>query len=149
MNSTTSPSSIASVANIASLASIGFGPLLRAERERAGYSQSALAEAAGTDHSMVSRLESGERMPGRGTALALAGALGLDPVARDRLLLSAGFAPIDPVGVVLAELPEVAELVTILRDPDTNPANRLSLRAVVRHAVSTYQAIRDLREAVA
>ena len=40
-----------------------FGSLLKTLRERHGVSQSKLAERADFDHSYVSRLESGARMP--------------------------------------------------------------------------------------
>ena len=44
---------------------VTFAPLLREYRDRRRLSQSRLAEAAGFDHSYVSRLESGTRMPTR------------------------------------------------------------------------------------
>lgn len=80
----------------------GFAPFLREMRENCikgpggrtfGLSQSALAEAAGFDHSYVSRLESGGRFPTRDAVLKLAVAMKLDEHDRDGLLAAAGFMP--------------------------------------------------------
>ena len=54
-----------------------FGALLKGFRERRGVSQSKLAERANFDHSYVSRLESGSRMPTRDAVDRLGMALGL------------------------------------------------------------------------
>ena len=70
-----------------------FADLLAHYRTRVRLSQSRLAEAAGYDHSYVSRLETGARNPTRDNITAFARALALDPPERDRLLASAGFLP--------------------------------------------------------
>ena len=54
-----------------------FGGLLKAMREARRISQSKLAERADFDHSYVSRLESGARMPTRDAVERLASALTL------------------------------------------------------------------------
>lgn len=56
-----------------------FAKRLRAERERAGLSQEALAHAADLHPNAIGLIERGEREPMLGTVLALAGALGLAP----------------------------------------------------------------------
>ena len=48
-----------------------FGRRLQEAREREGISQSRLAEELDLDHSYISRLESGARMPSLGLLLAL------------------------------------------------------------------------------
>ena len=70
-----------------------FGAILRAAREHRRWSQAALARAAGTVPSYVSRLESGERYPSQAFVDDLADALHATPAERDALRMSAGFAP--------------------------------------------------------
>lgn len=72
---------------------MSFGAELRRYREQAGKSQAKTAQAAGFDHSYVSRLESGERVPSREAIDKLSAALGLSEVDKDRLLASGGFLP--------------------------------------------------------
>lgn len=54
-----------------------FARRLKEERERKGWSQRALAAAAGINHQMVSFIELGHCDPGWQTAVALADALGV------------------------------------------------------------------------
>jgi transcriptional regulator with XRE-family HTH domain len=68
-----------------------FGGVLRDFRERLGVSQAKLAKLAEFDHSFISRLESGARMPTREAVDRLAAALRLEPEERDRLRNAAGF----------------------------------------------------------
>src|SRR5215211_5731792 len=63
-----------------------FGGLLKAMREARRISQSKLAERADFDHSYVSRLESGARMPTRDAVERLASALTLAQSEEDGLL---------------------------------------------------------------
>jgi transcriptional regulator with XRE-family HTH domain len=49
-----------------------FGDLLRFWRERQGYSQSELGRKLGSNHSYISRMESGTRIPSRDMVLQLA-----------------------------------------------------------------------------
>ena len=86
-----------------------FGATLRRYRNGTnGYprlSQMALAERADYDHSYLSRLEAGHRLPTRTAVNRLADALRLDPDEREELLLSAGFAEHDtPLDARLVEL---------------------------------------------
>ena len=70
-----------------------FGAELKRYRERYPISQSKLALKCDFDHSYISRLESGERMPSREAILKLSAALELSEVDSDRLLASGGFMP--------------------------------------------------------
>jgi transcriptional regulator with XRE-family HTH domain len=84
-----------------------FGRLLTAFREARGWTKAQLAERAGLDPSSVSRFEAGTRDPEPRTAVALAEALGLAPVERERLYAGAGVrSPVwdDPLLAALAEL---------------------------------------------
>jgi transcriptional regulator with XRE-family HTH domain len=92
-----------------------FAPVLREFRDRARLSQSRLAEAASFDHSYVSRLESGTRMPTREAVLKLAAAMGLDEHDRDALLASAGFMP-GRIESLLAGEPVLSEALGLLQN---------------------------------
>src|SRR5437660_257462 len=75
---------------------MGFGELLREYREQAGFSQNALAHAAGLDPTHLSRMERSQQGPPRmETAVKLARALGLSLADEraQRLLESAGLRP--------------------------------------------------------
>ena len=93
----------------------GFAPLLREYRDRRRLSQSRLAEAAGFDHSYVSRLESGTRMPTRDAVVKLADAMGLGDGERDALLASAGFMP-GKIESLFANEPVLSEVLGLLQD---------------------------------
>jgi transcriptional regulator with XRE-family HTH domain len=70
-----------------------FQELLAAHRKSLGISQSELARRAEVSPSYINRLERGDREPpSREVVLAIAEGLQLDPVERDRLLLSSGYA---------------------------------------------------------
>src|SRR3954471_21228424 len=86
-----------------------FGGLLKAMREARRISQSKLAERADFDHSYVSRLESGARMPTRDAVERLASALTLAQSEEDGLLAAAGFLP-RAVSVVLSHAPGLWEV---------------------------------------
>lgn len=71
-----------------------FAELLKSYRERAGFSQRALARSAKINPAIISRLESGDRDPsGPEQVLAITAALGLDAHHSDLLLASAGHWP--------------------------------------------------------
>ena len=70
-----------------------FRALVRRYRERRRWSQERLAAEAEMDHSLVSRLESGQRQPTREALAKLCAGLGLDRGDADRLWLAAGFVP--------------------------------------------------------
>lgn len=108
-----------------------FAPLLREYRDRRRLSQSRLAEAAGFDHSYVSRLESGSRMPTRDAVAKLAEAMGLDEGERDALLASAGFMP-GRIENLFASEPVLSEVLGLLQDRAV-PAD---VRDDVRHMIA-------------
>ncbi|MFL5760008.1 MAG: ATP-binding protein [Thermomicrobiales bacterium] len=75
---------------MADVGSKSFGSLLKQSRLAAGLTQEALAERAGVSAKAVSELERDpSRLPRLETVNLLAGALGLDPEARARLLAGA------------------------------------------------------------
>ncbi|MCO5175563.1 MAG: helix-turn-helix domain-containing protein [Thermomicrobiales bacterium] len=94
--------------------SSGFAGLLRDMRDRRRLSQSRLAEAAGFDHSYVSRLESGNRMPTRDAVLKLGDAMALEESERDALLASAGFMP-GRIESLFANEPVLSEVLACCR----------------------------------
>ena len=73
-----------------------FPQLLRFWRTRRGYSQLALALAAGVSQRHVSFLESARAAPSRNMILQLADELNVPLRHRNQLLLAAGFAPAYP-----------------------------------------------------
>ena len=106
-----------------------FRQLLIAYREELGWTKTQLAERAGLDPSSVSRLEGGSRTPEVGTIDALAAAMKLTPVERERLLASAGFrseAWNDPL---------VAALVELILDPALPRGVADDVRTLIRVAV--------------
>jgi transcriptional regulator with XRE-family HTH domain len=92
-----------------------FAPLLREYRDRSRLSQSRLAEAAGFDHSYVSRLESGTRMPTREAVIKLGEAMRLEESDRDALLAAAGFMP-GRIESLLAGEPVLSEALRLLQN---------------------------------
>lgn len=113
------------------VALVTFAPMLREFRDRRRLSQSRLAEAAGFDHSYVSRLESGTRMPTRDAVVKLAEAMGLGDGERDTLLASAGFMP-GRIESLFASEPVLSEVLGLLQDRAV-PAE---VRDDVRHMIS-------------
>jgi transcriptional regulator with XRE-family HTH domain len=107
-----------------------FAELLGELRSRRGLSQSRLAHEAGFDHSYISRLEAGKREPSRETVQMLAQVLQLDPAALDRLLVAAGFRPLDDSNL-FADEPAIAEAARLLRDPRLPEATRANIREVM------------------
>lgn len=89
-----------------------FGAVLHQLRQPRRVSQNRLSERAGFDHSYVSRLESGARLPTRDTVAALADALGVDADERDRLFVSGGFAV--PALAALLDEPAVRAVAGLL-----------------------------------
>ncbi|HEV2127364.1 MAG TPA: helix-turn-helix transcriptional regulator [Thermomicrobiales bacterium] len=108
-----------------------FGRVLKEFREQRRVSQSKLAKRAGFDHSYVSRLESGARTPTREAVEQLAGALELDGVQQDELLVSAGFLPRE-VSSLLAGEPEITEVLNLLQNAEVPEEYRSSMRQVLR-----------------
>lgn len=114
---------------------VRFADLLRGFREQAGLSQSRLARIAGLDHTYLSRLENGQRIPTRRVVLKLAEALGVDPVKRDQLLVAAGLAPVSALTLAVGDelLEQAARL---LMDASVPAEVRMDLRVAIRIAVS-------------
>ena len=92
-----------------------FGVRLKAYREARRVSQSKLAERAEFDHSYVSRLESGARMPTRDAVEKLADALELARPEQDALLAAAGFLPRDVISL-LSDEPVIGEVLDVLQN---------------------------------
>jgi transcriptional regulator with XRE-family HTH domain len=113
------------------LATHGFAPMLREYRDRRRMSQSRLAKAAGFDHSYVSRLESGTRMPTRDAVVKLADAMSLNDNERDGLLAAAGFMP-GRIESLFASEPVLSEVLGLLQDRAV-PAE---VRDDVRHMIA-------------
>ena len=108
-----------------------FGSLLKQLREQVGVSQSKLAERADFDHSYVSRLESGARMPTRDAVDRLGEAMGIDQGARDALLAAAGFLPKD-VSSLLSSEPVIGEVLDLLQDEAVPTEYRDNMRQVLK-----------------
>ena len=115
-------------------ASGAFAVLLRTGRETRGWSQAQLANAIGSDHSTLSRLESGQRNPSRAMVLRLADALHATDAERSALLGAAGFASDAPIAD-----PLVAELDAMLRDETVCAECRQDIRDSVTVALMIVQ----------
>ncbi|HEU5434030.1 MAG TPA: helix-turn-helix transcriptional regulator [Thermomicrobiales bacterium] len=112
-------------------ANVEFGVLLKTQREARRVSQSKLAERAEFDHSYVSRLESGSRMPTREAVERLARALTLSHVEEDALLAAAGFLPRD-VSNLLSDEPVIGEVLDLLQNDAVPAEYRDNMRQVLR-----------------
>lgn len=108
-----------------------FGTLLKSLREKRGVSQSKLAERAEFDHSYVSRLESGARMPTREAVDRLGEALALDQPQLDALLAAAGFLPRDVTSLLSSE-PVIGEVLDLLQDETFPTEYRDNIRQVLQ-----------------
>lgn len=118
-----------------------FRALLREHRLARGWSQERAAEESGVDHSLWSRLESGQRRATREAIAKLARGkagdsalrgLGLADAEYDELLLAAGYRALDPAAAIRG-VPEAARLYDLLRD---DGALGEEGRALLRRAVS-------------
>ena len=116
-----------------------FRRLLKQHREARRWSQERLAHEAEMDHSLVSRLESGQRSPTREAVTKLARGLELAAEQKDQLLIAAGYFP-ERVENVLIEEPTVRALYTFLRDEETPQPLRDNLRQVLSGLVEIAQA---------
>ena len=108
-----------------------FGTMLKSQREKRAVSQSKLAERAEFDHSYVSRLESGARMPTREAVDRLGEALNLEQAQLDALLAAAGFLPRD-VSSLLAGEPVIGEVLDLLQDEAVPTEYRDNMRQVLQ-----------------
>lgn len=109
-----------------------FRGLLRRFRDARRWSQEHLAAQAEMDHSLVSRLESGQRSPTREAIGKLARGLELPPEQKDRLLIAAGFFPDQPENA-LSDEPSVTRIYRILRDVNTPEPVRDNLRQLLNN----------------
>jgi transcriptional regulator with XRE-family HTH domain len=107
-----------------------FGALLKTLREKRNVSQSKHAERADFDHSYVSRLESGARMPTREAVDRLGEALNLDQQQLDSMLAAAGFLPRDVTSLLSSE-PVIGEVLDLLQDEAVPSEYRDSMRQVL------------------
>lgn len=112
-----------------------FRALLRRHREARRWSQERLAGEAAIDHSLVSRLESGQRAPTRLVIRKLGAGLGLTDGQVDELLIAAGFLPDDPAATIAGDEAAVA-LYRFLNDENIPQAARASVRAAVDRTLS-------------
>lgn len=108
-----------------------FGVLLKRVREARGVSQSKLAERAEFDHSYVSRLESGARMPTRDAVVRLAEALDLAFTEQDGLLAAAGFLPRE-IASLLSDEPVIGEVLDLLQNEAVPKEYRDNMRKVLQ-----------------
>ena len=114
------------------MASESFAATLKQIRLAHHTSQSKLAEAADFDHSYLSRLESGQRMPTRDAVARIVTALALDATTADELYAAAGFMP---DGLTALNLPaELVELANALGDlpPQLMSDALAAVRAITR-----------------
>jgi transcriptional regulator with XRE-family HTH domain len=118
---------------------VEFRRLLKQHREARRWSQERLAHEAEMDHSLVSRLESGQRSPTREAVGKLARGLDLSVEQKDQLLIAAGYFP-EQVENVLIEEPTVRAIYTFLRDEETPQPVRDNLRQVLSGLVEIAQA---------
>jgi transcriptional regulator with XRE-family HTH domain len=116
-----------------------FGALLRRFRERAGWSQNALAKEVGIDASYINRIEAGRRTgPGPAVTLALARALALSPRAVDGFCVAAGHLPPSLQRLGPAD-PTIAAVLGVLTDDQLSPVARADFRAVVETIAARWQ----------
>lgn len=113
------------------------GEILRQHRLTRDLTQREVARRLtgyAADHPEISRYETGLRHPRVETLVRLSEALDLTAPERDRLLMAAGYPALDPLGLLVGEDAEAAELLRIYRDPTTPAAVRELLRLAVRLA---------------
>jgi transcriptional regulator with XRE-family HTH domain len=109
-----------------------FPALLRGFRERNGRSRNALAHEVGVDPSYLTRIEHGDREPPRQHIIeALTRALRLSVPERNRLLVSAGYAPLSVVqlGAWDDALQDISD---VLNDIELSPEERTEFRGMIR-----------------
>ena len=111
-----------------------FGDLLRRMRESRRVSQSKLAERSDFDHSYISRLECGSRMPTRDAVDRIADALRVTQDGRDELLAAAGLLPTNII--MIHESSECGDLHRYLEDSAIPFAQRQAVRRIVRELLS-------------
>jgi transcriptional regulator with XRE-family HTH domain len=109
-----------------------FPDLLGIYRRRRNLSQLQLSKRVGLNHSYISRLESHDRSPSRQVVMDISHELELSPGERDELLISAGFAPVNPVNL-LSE-PELLALYHLVK---TSPQpTQEAIREAIRNMLT-------------
>lgn len=125
------------------------GDVLRALREAAGLTQSALARKAGLNPSFVNRLESGQRGADRSVLDAITTALALNPTDADRLLVAslelgpeqtrrllAGSQLASAIVRLGTDDPTLRRVAEVLAREDLAPEERDALRRAVELSLS-------------
>ncbi len=107
-----------------------FQARLKAHRDARRWSQLRAAVEAEIDHSLISRLESGQRLPNRDNIGRIVTGFGLTPAQHDELLVLAGFLP-DDRAAVLGDEPAVLALYRTLRDEAVPVVTKARLRSLV------------------
>lgn len=111
------------------------GALVKRHRDSRRWSQERLSFEATIDHSLVSRIESGQRNATRETIERIAVGLGLTATQADELRIAAGDLPADPANAMQDE-PTVPRLYRLLRDPSVPEASKVAARAVLAGVVA-------------
>jgi transcriptional regulator with XRE-family HTH domain len=116
--------------------SMRFAHTLRSIREFKGMSQSKVAEAAGFDHSYISRLESGARYPTEPAVRDIAFAVGATDQERGMLITAAGYS--DEEAAAFFMDPVVYQLGIVLqRCEQSGPAGEAWSRATIMQLEQT------------
>lgn len=120
-----------------------FSELLRGFRERAGRSRNALAHEVGVDPSYLTRIEHGDREPPRQHIVeAVTRSLRLSVLERNRLLVSAGYAPLS--GMQPSVWDETLQAVSdVLNNIDLSPQERNEFRFVIRKIAECWGSTAD------
>lgn len=121
-------------------AATGFGAALQQLRKRENMSQAELSRRAGFDHSYLSRLEAGDRIPSRNAVRSIAYALRLTRNDRSDLYAAAGFLPDNPADVLRHE-PALANALTVLQSDDVPEAAKAIVRQQIAGTVAMVEAM--------
>lgn len=109
-----------------------FTELLKHLREARRWSQERLANESEMDHSLVSRLEKGDRNPTRENIEKLIAGMDLDPEVADLFRMAAGYMPVQPAHTIADER-GVASLYAYLTSPNTSEPKRAILRQLIEN----------------
>lgn len=109
-----------------------FAEEFKRQRMLSSNSQSRVAERAELNHSYVSRMEAGTRIPSREVIDKLAVVMNSKPEDHDRLLSLAGYRPNSPFAI-FADHPEIRELWEYLNNENVPLDKRKATRAIVRN----------------
>lgn len=126
-----------------------FARVLRAFRERANRSRNNLAHEVGVDPSYLTRIEHGDREPPRQHIVeAICKALRLTVADRNRLLVSAGYAPVSVMQ--LGQWDDALQAVAdVLNDHRLSPEDRQQFKDVVQMIAARWRSGRPLTSPVA